>query len=79
MSSRDLGGRRQRLYTRGQGYRLKNLTGALGEALGNGSPHNQCLRAQRAGNEKTLWYRVDIQNRYLRPFKVHFSQIFDPV
>src|SRR6185312_14951141 len=36
-------------------------------------------KGQRAGNEKTLWYRVDIQNRYLRPFKVHFSKIFDPV
>ena len=22
---------------------------------------------------------MDIQNRYLRPFKVHFSKIFDPV
>ena len=36
-------------------------------------------KGQRAGNEKTLWYRVDIQNWYLRPFKVHFSKIFDPV
>ena len=29
-SSRDLGGRRQRFYTRGQGYRVNNPTGALG-------------------------------------------------
>ena len=49
------------------------------KTLGTGSPHNRCLRAQRTGNEKTLWYRVDIQNWYIRPFKVHFSRLFDPV
>ena len=71
----------------------KNSNRCLRQALGTGYIYNRCLRrglryrvsaqpvpkGQRAGNEKTLWYRVDIQNRYLRPFKVHFSKIFDPV